>query len=236
MKKFSFITIAIFAIAILVCVSLGSLISSLLVQMFALTETVASQKQTVYAISIGTSQTEEDLLQSSHNLQAKDNAGFLFQLNGTYHNLASIHQNKNDAEKVKSSLSQNGIEGEILTIEIPAIRFDIDLDTSEKEVLSAALNANFETYKKLYDVAVRLETNVSSKSDIKTECNKIFANYVSIRANFDALFNTLPTLQKSMQETEEILSLLLSETYVQQNQTYCSLVKLTYCKVLLQGI
>lgn len=240
MKKFSVLSFFIFVVAICSCISCGYLISTAIVtsSLFQYTSVVSSDSQNLYAISMASSTSENDLTSQKENLQSQNGAGYIYEKDEKFYLLASIYENYNDAELVKNNLKTNGIEAEILTITLDTIQIEGNFTADEKNMLSNGIKSSVETFKNLYDVAISLDTSVFDKTKAKIECNTIYSNNVSIKANFDTYFkdtkdDNLKKLQSTLTRTNDYLSNLISENYDTQTQTFSSLIKQTYCEILL---
>ena len=240
MKKFSVLSFFIFVVAICSCISCGYLISTAIVtsSLFQYTSVVSSDSQNLYAISMASSTSENDLTSQKENLQSQNGAGYIYEKDEKFYLLASIYENYNDAELVKNNLKTNGIEAEILTITLDTIQIEGNFTADEKTMLSNGIKSSVETFKNLYDVAISLDTSVFDKTKAKIECNTIYSNNVSIKANFDTYFkdtkdDNLKKLQSTLTRTNDYLSNLISENYDTQTQTFSSLIKQTYCEILL---
>ncbi len=199
------------------------------------TTSVNFNSQTVYAISLFSSTNKDEVENLKAQLQSENGAGYIYETDGTYHLLASIYQNKSDAELVRNNLSLQNVESEILTIETPAYNIEGDFSNDEKSILNDCITANFEIYKKLYDIAISLDTEVFDTIKAKLECNTIYSSLVSTKTNFETLFSdkALTEIADNLENIEELLSNLISENVENENQTFSSLIKLTYCKILL---
>ena len=240
MKKFSVLSFFIFVVAICSCISCGYLISTAIVtsSLFQYTSVVSSDSQNLYAISMASSTSENDLTSQKENLQSQNGAGYIYEKDGNFYLIASIYENYNDAELVKNNLKTNGIEAEILTITLDTIQIEGNFTADEKTMLSNGIKSSVETFKNLYDVAISLDTSVFDKTKAKIECNTIYSNNVSVKANFDTYFkdtkdDNLKKLQSTLTRTNDYLSNLISENYDTQTQTFSSLIKQTYCEILL---
>lgn len=240
MKKFSVLSFFIFVVAICSCISCGYLISTAIVtsSLFQYTSVVSSDSQNLYAISMASSTSENDLTSQKENLQSQNGAGYIYEKDENFYLIASIYENYNDAELVKNNLKTNGIEAEILTITLDTIQIEGNFTADEKTMLSNGIKSSVETFKNLYDVAISLDTSVFDKTKAKIECNTIYSNNVSIKANFDTYFkdtkdDNLKKLQSTLTKTNDYLSNLISENYDTQTQTFSSLIKQTYCEILL---
>ncbi len=237
MKKLSFLSLSIFVVCVCMCISCGYLISSAVLTSFGFTSTVSHQSQKVYAISLQKSENQNKVEENIATFQAENAACFIFEKDDEFFLLASLYENLNDAELVKSNLKASGAEAEIVEIEIPNKSIEGSFSSEEKEILSAALKANFEVFKQLYDVAISLDTGVLDKSNAKLECNKIYSSLISTKTNLETFFKDNSAQIKSLKEdlslSAENLLKLICEEYSCKAQTFSSLIKETYCKVLL---
>lgn len=240
MKKFSILSLLIICIGALACISSAYLISTAILSsnLFSNGTTLSGENKTVYAISMSSSENEEDLSEQKFNLQTQDGAGYVYKSEEKYHLIASVYANKSDAEKVKNNLKSTGVESEILSIQLAQTKIEGNFSTEEKTILTNCLKANFVVFESLYDVAISLDTKVFDKTKAKLECNTVFSNHVSTKTNLETLFAkdlTKPAfenLDNSLKTTENHLSNLISENLENEGQTFSSLIKLTYCKIL----
>lgn len=222
------------------CVSCGYLISTAIVtsNLFQYTSVVSCDDQTVYAISMTSGTTEAELTSSKQELQAQNGAGYIYEKDDKFYLIASIYENFNDAELVKNNLQTSGVETEILTMVLEKSKVEGNFSADEKTILTNCLKSKIETFKNLYDVAISLDTNVFDKTKAKLECNTIYSENVSTKANFDTFFKqsnntSIQSLQSTLTATNNCLSNLISENYDTTTQTFSSLIKQTYCKILL---
>ena len=222
------------------CVSCGYLISTAIVtsNLFQYSSVVSCDDQTVYAISMTSGTTEAELSSSKQELQTQNGAGYIYEKDDKFYLIASIYENFNDAELVKNNLQTSGVKTEILTIVLEKSRVEGNFSADEKTILTNCLKSKIETFKDLYDVAISLDTNVFDKTKAKLECNTIYSENISTKANFDTYFKqsnniSLQSLQSTLTATNNCLSNLISENYDTTTQTFSSLIKQTYCKILL---
>ena len=235
MKKFSFLSLTILTMAFFCCISCSYLISTAVVSSFGYTTNISSQPQTVFAISLQSDENPKDLNENVTSLQSQNGAGFVFEQENKFYLIASVYENVNDAELVKNNLNSSGINSEIIEIPLENNSIKGNFDTNEKEILSASLKANYNTFKSLYDIAISLDTGVFDMSKAKLECNNVYSSLISIKTNLDTFFknNTeIEFLKENLSTSTELLSKLISEQYENINQTFSSLIKLTYCKIL----
>lgn len=238
MKKVPLLSLSIVIVGFLACISCAYFFSNVLINtgLFSNTNSLQLEKQTFYAISMNESENENDLQSNKTLLQSQNGAGFIFKQNSTFHLIASIYENKADAELVKNNLVSQNTSCDILTISIPATQIDGNFSNDEKVVLSQCLKSKTEIFKQLYDVAISLDTQVLDKTKAKLQCNQIFSSLISTKTNLQTMFKNknLENLQNELKNIENNLSNLISENYENENQTYSSLVKQTYCKILLK--
>lgn len=227
---------------ILVCVSSAYLISTAILSanIFQNNSSASFDKQTVYAISMDKSETKEEISKKIKELQSQNGAGYIFESENLFHLIASIYENQNDAEKVKNNLETNGVFAEVLKIELPETKIKGNFSTEKREILNKVLRSDFDTFKALYDVAISLDTNVFDKTKAKLQCNTTFSNHISIKTNFQTFFkedlnnDVFKKINENLQSTETILSNLIGENFENSTQTFSSLIKLSYCQILLK--
>ncbi len=239
MKKFSVLSVSIIVFGLCTCVSCGYLISTALLTtgLFETSSTIQGEKQNVYAIVMAESKDINDLNEQKTQLQMNDGAGYIYSKDENFYLLASLYENQNDAELVKNNLKTNNIDCSILKVELPIQTIEGHFSTNEKSSLTESLKSSFSTFKSLYDTAISLDTKVFDKTQAKLQCNTIFSNQLTLKTNFETLFDvkatTFKQLYNQLNQTNTHLLLLINEIYESPTQTYSSLIKLTYCKILL---
>ena len=237
MKKFPFLSVSILVVGFCACISCAYFVSNVLVVagLFSNTNSVFVEKQSFFAISVAESETQQNLQEKQTQLQSQNGAGFVYEKDGKFFLLASVYENKADAELVKNNLKNQELQAEILTLDFSSQQLDGNFSADEKLVLLQCLKAKTETFKKLYDVAISLDTSVLDNTKAKLACNNIFSQHVSTKTNFETIFKNknLQNLEEELKNIETQLSSLIAENYENENQTFSSLIKLTYCKILL---
>lgn len=240
MKKFSVFSFAIFATTIATCISCGYLLSNVLIStnIFQFSSTVVSEAKTYYALSTNSASTKSELATDSKTtLQSQNGAGVIYEKDEKFFLLASIYENLPDAEKVKTNLKAQDIKTEIIKIELSSTSVDGNFSNEEKNILATCLKSKFEIFESLYDVAISLDTQVFDMKKAKLECNNIFSKHIERKANLETFFKddskTTATLKTELENISTHLSNLISENYETSNQTFSSLIKTTYCKILL---
>ena len=169
------------------------------------------------------------------NIQSQNGAGYFYKKDNQNYMIASIYENKNDAELVKSNLVSSGYDIDFLVLDIPEKNIDGNFDENQKNILTNCLKADIDIYKKLYDVVVSYDTNILDKTKAKLECNNIYSYIISIKTNFLTFFKdeNLKNIENNLLKIEKLLSNLVSEIYESNSQTFSSLIKSTYCQIIL---
>jgi len=239
MRKFSIFGFLFVCLGVLTCASTGFFLSNLLVisNIFQLSSAVEVDGMVVYALSTASCQTKETLFESQTELQTLNGAGYIFKQDETYFLISSIYENLRDAELVSKNLKNNGMNCEIINITLKKESLVGNFSNEEKTVLQNCLNSARTAYKNLYDISISLDTGIYDKQKAKLECNNVFSNYVSTKTNFETLFNIkdFDKINKKLVFENEVLSNLISEN-TNGFQTFSSLIKYSYCEILLFDI
>ncbi len=187
-----------------------------------------------------TSTEKNTLVSCIEELQSSNGAGFVLEKEGCFYLIASAYESINDAELVKNNLKQSSVEAEILTFEKEKIMIEGNFNLQEKEILQDTLKCNLNLFKRLYDVAISLDTGVVDKNKAKVECNNIYSSFIATKTNFESFFkdenlsDDLLQIKNNLQNINNSLSTLASENYQTSSQTFSSLIKQTYCKILFE--
>lgn len=237
MKKFSLLSTLIFIFGFCICVSCGYLISNTVLSTFGYTTTISIPAQKYYALSMHAFDQNHDLSNEISILQAQNGAGFVFNTEQKSHLLSSIYENQNDAELVKNNLTSSGYNCEILEISLPSKNLDGNFSNDEKNVLTNAYKISHTLYKGLYDLSISLDTKVIDISKAKLECSNIYSSLIAAKTNLETFFKDptqeIKKLKENLNYYQSYLADLTCENYASNNQTFSSLLKLTYCKILL---
>lgn len=241
MKKFSILSLLIFVLGFGICLSCSWFFSSAILSANFSTATnkVAVEKQTLYAICINRCSNPTQLDEEISTLQNQNGAGFVFEKDGQFLLLASLYQNQSDAEKVKNNLVASGTNCSVEKLTVSAKSISGNFTSQQKDILSQCLKINLQTFKDLYDVAISLDTKVFDKPKAKLECNNIFAKLIAVKTNFETFFEedlsktSFKEIKSALEKTESCLSKLIGENFENAGQTFSSLIKLTYFKILI---
>lgn len=243
MKNFSILSFSIMLTGISICVSFGYLISTIIVSLniYQASSTINDDKQIVYAISIQSAQKSTQLQTLKSELQSQNGAGFIYNADDNYYLLSSIYENFNDAELVKNNLKNNSVDSEILTIQLSSTNIEGNFSSEERAILLNCLKIKINTFKKLYDTAISLDTSLINETKAKLECNQVFSDLVSTKSNFETVFksqktnNDLKKIKDLLNNIYSHLTNLINENYESNGQTFSSLIKLTYCQILFSN-
>ncbi len=225
MKKIPFFTSIFLVLAVLCCVSCGSLISTTMINI--LSTSVEIETQHVYAISMACDKSKDSVQEKAQMLQSQNGAGYVYKSGDDFHLIASLYENKTDAEKVKKKLEETNISCEILTIEISPQK--VEGNFQQKSVISEVLKTPFEIFKELYDVAVSLDTNLINETTAKLNCNTIYSNFIATKSNFQTLCGNIQEISTKLENIEKFLKNLTTESF----SNFSALIKFTYCQILL---
>ena len=241
MKKFPYFTTFAVTLSILLCISIGYFISTCIVStnLFQLTKKVESAQTSFYALSIYTSDNEDDLIAVKKDFQKQNCAGYIYH-SDKFYLIASVYKNANDAELVKNNLSVNGYNAEVVKVDIPAFYLEGNFSSQEEEILRLALNCKDKIFENLYDISISLDTQIISETEAKLKVNETYSNFETAKNNFETIFksnhlNDIEKLRSEFERVEEILENLTKEN-LEEGQTYSSLIKITYCKILFDEI
>lgn len=235
MKKFPYFTTFFAFLTLVLCVSVGYLISTLVVttNLFQTTSKVESQNNTYYLLSIYQNENKEDCENNLQNFQNQGCAGYIYENDGKYHIIASIYDNVNDAELVKSSLQANGYTVEILNYKISGFSLEGNFSTPEQQVLKDCLQVQNKIYKSLYDVSVSLDTNVYDELTARFNVNETYSNFLTTKNNFETLFSEKNN--NDIISIRELFNTISSEleTLTNSKENFSSAIKLAYCNIIL---
>lgn len=219
-------------LSIFLSISCGSMLSNFAMSIFSQSK-ISENEQVLYAISMKKSQNLEEIESVIPNAQSLNAAGLVFKNGEDFHLIANLYENKTDAQLVKENLFNNGFDVEILKINIPSYEYEGNFDASQKLIFSESLKANFKAFQKLYDISVGLDTGIKNQLTAKFDCNTVYSDFLTIKSNFETLFNDFEQIKKSLDTSSEYLKNLIDEKYSNSSQTFSSLIKETYCKLML---
>lgn len=241
MKKFPYFSTFAVTLGVLLCISVGYFISTCIVStnLFQLTKKVESAQTSYYALSIYSDASKENLEMVKEEFQKQNCAGYIFERDKFYL-IASVYKNANDAELVKNNLNLNGYSAEVIKIDLSPISLEGNFSSQEEEILRLALSCNDKIFESLYDISISLDTEIYGETEAKLKVNEAYSTFMTTKNNFETIFknshlNDIEKLRNEFERVEVILEDLTSEN-LENAQTYSSLIKNTYCKILLDNV
>ena len=141
---------------------------------------------------------------------------------------------KADAEKVLESVIKTKPDSKIIKIDIQQVNLSSNMNSNEKTALTDSLNAFKNSYKKLYDLSVSLDTSIISEVNCKLSINELSNSVNTIYENYNTIFNqnlssSLIQIKLALSELKTQLS-SLSQT--SNSTSLSSQIKYTYCKII----
>lgn len=216
-----------------VCISMADLFSSMIaVGGFNFTSnTVTFARFDLYAISTNSTTALSIAEDMSATTKDQGGAGYIYITNNNYYILASMYENLSDAEKVKSNILSTKPNTDIITINFAKLKFDNSLNSQEKEILLSSLNIFKATYKKLYDLAVSLDTDVKTEVQARLDINTIKNSANKSKSDFDTIFGSsssydLACIKNSLAELYNSLNSLSASTST--DYTFSTYIKHEY--------
>ena len=198
-------------------------------------ENITTSELNLYAVCTSSHDTKLLADELSETIQLQGGAGYVYMNKHSYYIIAGIYQTQADAEKVKQNLIQNRPQTTIVKITAPAVLLSSNLSQQEKSTVLDGLGLFKSVYLELYDIAVSLDTSVINEVNARLDINQIASSINNTLSNYSTLFsNTLTTeLLKIKLAIEEIKTHLTSLTNSSSIIPFTSLVKETYCKVVV---
>lgn len=189
----------------------------------------------VYAVCTSFHQEKIIAEEGCESIKKQGGAGFIYMNNSSYAIIAGIYETEADAQKVLNNIIEKKPDASIVTITIPQIVISNNLSGQEKTTVNECLFIFKNIYKKLYDISVSLDTAVLNEVNARLEVNAISSNVQNTLNNYNTIFNdnasaSLINLKLALQNIQQYLNDLVE---ISSSLPYTSLVKETYCKVLI---
>lgn len=199
-------------------------------------ESINLSEYSVFAVCTSSHETKLMADELSENIKLQGGAGYVYMSKQSYYVVAGIYENEADATKVKQNLIASKPQTEVIKITSQAISISNNLEQEKKGSLLECLNVFKQTYKKLYDISISLDTAVINEVNARLQINETASNASTILGNYTTLFanNMSSQLLKIKLAVEELCSSLNSLMQVSSLFPFTSLVKETYCKVIMQ--
>lgn len=191
-------------------------------------------KFTVYALSTASTDSKIQAEEQANMCMNQGGAGYIYLGENKFYVIASIYENKVDAEKVYENLKESLPHSNILSLTVPEISLSNSLESQEKNTLEEAISIFKTTYKKLYDTAISLDTSVINEVNARLSINQIGSNISAIQSNFLTIFNEKMTndllaIKIKLEDLAINVDNLISSS---GNVPLSSLIKRTYCKTI----
>lgn len=193
----------------------------------------------LYAIKLYSATTQTQANALSANAKQKNCAGYVYMTDTEYMILASAYENQSDAQKVETNLKNSEISCEIVTIDFPKLELSVNVSATEKTALENAVSAYRTMYKKLYDLSVSVDTNLSTEIESKIALANIVSDFTKTKASFESIFNSkisteLLELKLSLMNVDKILSNL--SNFSDSTIPYSAQIKHTYFEILYEHL
>ena len=239
MKKFPYFVTFSALLTLLICVSFGYLVSTLIVSanLFQTTQKVEGGQNTYYLLSVYSAKSLEDAESEAKNFSDTNFGLYIYENDNKFHIIASCHKNSNDAELVKNNLKANGIEAEILKIKKESVVLEGSFSSNEELILKDCLSTTNNIYNDLYDITVSLDTGVTDEVTAKLKINEVYSNFLTTKNNFETLFsaNTSSEISNIRENFTKIDEILLDLTNSTQNRNLSAQIKYSYTKLIVEA-
>ena len=236
-KKVFFSSLAL--VLLCFCLLIANLLTKFILPATATTQSVCLPRSEIHLISLGKSQVESEAKSRAADFHSMGSGGYVWKIDNYYHIISSAYTNKNDANLVQNNISVNlSLESEIISLEFDEIVFNGNFDAESHRVISDYLGATSNLYHSLFDIALSVETNVTSQVGAKLSVNSALNEFSTKMANFLTLFpnpaGQYQKLHKHCQAVAKIGQKLAQNQTISEKQTYCSLIKYRYLEILNQ--
>lgn len=235
-KKFKNIgkifTIIMTILTISLTLTMADLFSSLItVGGFSFTsDNLTLSKYNLYAVYTNSLGTKVQAEENSNICKMQGGGGYIYLTESKFFIIASIYENEADATKVLQNLKNSYTSAGIIPISILPISISSNLSINEKDTLESALNVFKNTYKKLYDISVSLDTAVINEINARLSINSIGSEISTICSNFTTIFNTQMTnnflnIKLKLNELSSAINSLINSS---TKEPFTSQIKYTY--------
>lgn len=198
-------------------------------------ENITTNELNLYAVYTSKHDTKLLADEMSETIQLQGGAGYVYMNKDSYYLIAGLYQTDADAQKVKQNLIASKPNCDVLKITIPSINISSNLTQEEKSTVNDSIDLFKDIYLKLYDIAVSLDTNVINEVNARLDINEITSNVNTILSNYTTLFDKnitteLLKIKLSLEEIKNYLKNLIDSSSI---LPFTSLVKETYCKIIV---
>ena len=222
----------------IVCLVIANFIASSVLSAGKNVSEVKSSAFDLYMISLAKSQVKSEALSLSADYQKIGAGGYIWEQDGYFHVISSAYSNKNDAILVQNSVKAKGIENSLINVHFNGLSINGNFTDNEGKVLNKALNSFQNYYHSLYDIAISYDTSVYNEISARLAVNNSHSTLSSLLADFETIFedactaSPLKNLHSALNDALSISKDLCSGVPVNAGQTYSSLIKYHYLKIL----
>lgn len=192
------------------------------------------ENRTLYALSLYSSNNKTEVNTYSDNIKKQGGAGYVYKNNDIYYVLSSIYKSSGEANKVKNNLQENGVNSEIIKIEIPAINFKATLTTNSSKILSEGVGLFYNNYSDLYNLSVEFDKQNIDTIKAKSKINDMHNQNLKIVKNFSNYFNQSTNVyilyvKIYLNKLNSVINDLLN---LDDSENLSSSIKETYCNII----
>ncbi len=179
-NRFFFFILTILCVVVCVFVSqfLSSVITTGAIGITNNSNSTSYSEYKLYALSLASYATETQAKDYASTVTRQGAGGYVWQQDSKFYVIASIYEKKNDAESVLKNLTENA-NAEIIEIKIDKVSLSQVSSTNLKKEYLSILSDLKETYCKLYDISVSLDTSVYSETKSRIEIDNVKTNLQS---------------------------------------------------------
>lgn len=225
------------AVAFALIVTMADLFSSLITVggFSVVSDNITLGEYRVYAVCTANYKTKLLASEFCETIKSQGGAGILYMTNNEFYLVASMYDNETDAKKVLANIVDSKPEASIQTIVIPQIAISNNLSTQEKNTLGSCLGVFKNSYKKLYDISVSLDTVVISEVEARLAINELVSSAQTALGNFNTIFANSATtsLLKIRLGLEDAIKELTTLSNSTEAYPLTSLVKACYSNIIL---
>lgn len=135
----------------------------------------------LYALNILTTNNFDEANLTSEFVKNQGAGGYVFQCDNEYRVLLSCYSHEDDANKVMSSLNENGYKVSLYKIEFPY--FKLNENNFDK-----AINVFYDTYNDLYNLSIKYDKNELGSEELKNNLKMLISKNEQIFNEFNEYY------------------------------------------------
>jgi len=129
-----------------------------------------------------------EAIECANEISSKNAGGYIY-FHNTYHVLACVYPNKEDANKAKNNIESEYKNARILTLS--SLEFNgKNLPKHQEDAINEVISANKTTLSKLYGLIKQLDNEFKHENAIEIEIKKLVEEYNKQTNNFKNIFRT----------------------------------------------